>query len=109
MNRWTSYESPNPSDWLELDWGTPREFGRVELHIYVDRGGVQPPEKCRVEIWTGAGWQDVVDQVASPAVPAGGVANSITFPRVKASKVRFVFTHQGAARSGVTEVEVWRE
>ena len=30
MNRWTSYESPNATDWLEVDFGREREVGRVE-------------------------------------------------------------------------------
>src|SRR5262249_814594 len=43
MNRWTSYGSPNATDWLEVDFGAPKEFARIELAIYDDRGGVQPP------------------------------------------------------------------
>ncbi len=43
MNRWTSYESKSESDWLEIDFGKPVEFRRVELAMYDDRGGVQPP------------------------------------------------------------------
>jgi hypothetical protein len=43
MNRWTSYESKSQTDWLEIDFGRRVEFRRVELAIYDDRGGVQPP------------------------------------------------------------------
>lgn len=42
-NRWTSYESPNSSDWLEVDFGADKSFNKIELAIYDDRGGVQPP------------------------------------------------------------------
>ena len=72
MNRWTSYGSPNETDWLEVDFGSPREVGRVDLHIYDDRGGVQPPVNYNVQYWIDAAWHDATGQVASPAEPAGG-------------------------------------
>jgi hypothetical protein len=109
MNRWTSYESPNAADWLELDFGTPKEFTRIELAIYDDRGGVQPPAKYEVEFWEGNAWQPVTGARRSPERPAGGQLNEVRFDRVKASKVRVVFTHAGKARSGVTEIFVWND
>jgi hypothetical protein len=48
-------------------------------------------------------------QVADPKLPAGSRANTITFAKVTTSKLRIVFTHKGKARSGATEIEVWRE
>jgi hypothetical protein len=109
MNRWTSYGSPNESDWLEVDFGSPREVGRVDLHIYDDRGGVQPPANYNVQYWIDGAWHDATAQVASPAIPAGGTVNTVKFTKVTAQKVRVVFTNKGKARSGVTEMEVWKE
>ena len=109
MNRWTSYGSPNATDWLEVDFGAEREVGRVELHVYDDRGGVQPPERYAVQAWRDGAWRDVEDQKATPEVPTGGTANTVTFKRATTSKIRVVFTNRGKARSGVTEVEAWRE
>lgn len=79
------------------------------LHIYDDRGGVQPPTSYRVEVWTGKEWREAKDQITRPKVPTGGTANTVTFTQVKTDKIRVVFTHQGKARSGVTEAELWRE
>lgn len=109
MNRWTSYESKSATDWLEIDFGKSLEFRRMELAIYDDRGGVQPPAKFMIQYWTGNEWQDTADLKTSPEKPAGGQWNVATFAPVQSSKVRIVFTHQGAARSGVTEVLVWNE
>jgi hypothetical protein len=109
MNRWTSYGSPNDTDWLEVDFGAEKEIGRVELYIYDDRGGVQPPEKYQVQFWTGSEWHDVDGQVTNPPTPTGGMDNTATFKRVATSKFRVVFTNKGRARSGVTEIEAWRE
>nr|MCU0873896.1 discoidin domain-containing protein [Pirellulaceae bacterium] len=109
MNRWTSYGSPNATDWLEVDFGAPQEFGRVELCVYDDRGGVQPPAAYTVEIWTGAEWREAPHQVTTPAKPVGSAVNTVTFPKQTASKFRVVFTHQGQSRSGVSEILVWKE
>jgi hypothetical protein len=108
-NRWTSYESPNKSDWLEIDFGTKKEVSRVELYIYDDRGGVQAPERYSVQWWDGSTWTDVAKATKSPEQPTGGVKNTVKFPRIETSKVRVVFTHEGKARSGLTEIEMFRE
>jgi hypothetical protein len=106
-NRWTTYESPNATDWLEIDFGEKKEVGRVELYIYDDGGGVQAPEKYTVQCWDGKEWRDVAGQKKSPEAPAGGVRNTVTFPPVTTGKVRVVFTHKGKARSGLSEIEMW--
>ncbi len=108
-NRWTSYESPNETDWLEVDFGAAKAFARVELAIYDDRGGVQPPTKYEVEFWDGKAWKSVAGAKKSPEKPAGGQFNEVRFDRVTAGKVRVVFTHAGKARSGVSEILVWNE
>lgn len=108
-NRWTSYESPAATDWLEVDFGAEKTFKRVELAIYDDRGGVQPPSKYEVEYWDGKGWKGVAAAKYSPEKPAGGQWNEVTFDKTTASKVRVVFTHAGKARSGVSELFVWKE
>jgi hypothetical protein len=60
-----------------------------------------------VQFWDGSAWKDAAGQKKSPETPAGGVRNTVTFAQVKAAKVRVVFTHQGKARSGLSEIEVW--
>ena len=86
-------------------------FGIVvqELAIYDDRGGVQPPTKYEVEYWDGKTWKVVANAKATPEKPTGGQLNEVRFDGVTAAKVRVVFTHAGKARSGVSEVYVWKE
>ena len=109
MNRWTSYGSPNATDWLEIDLGAEKEIGRIELHIFDDHGGVQAPEKYSIQHWIDGEWRDVVGQAIRPEIPIGGMTNTVTFPRIKTTRFRILFTHKGQARTGVTEVEAWRE
>jgi hypothetical protein len=108
-NRWTAFESPNASDWVEIDFGADKEFSRVTLYIYDDRGGVQPPASYTVQYWTGEEWKDAPDQKKSPVNPVGNAVNEVTFSKVKTSKMRVSFVHRGKTRSGVSEIEVWKE
>jgi hypothetical protein len=108
-NRWTSYESPSASDWLEVDLGGAKTVGRIELAIYDDRGGVQAPARYTVEYHDGKGWREATGQTKTPAVPVGGQLNEVRFDPVKTSRVRVVFTHRGKARSGVSEILLWPE
>lgn len=109
MNRWTSYESNNATDWLEIDFGTPVEFRRIELAIYDDRGGVQPPTRYEIEIWNGANWEAIQRVKKTPQKPTGNQWNIAEFEPITNSKLRLVFDNAGKARSGVTEVMVWKE
>ena len=58
---------------------------------------------------TGSEWSKIAGQTSSPAVPTGNMANTVTFPQLKLRKLRIVFTHNGKARSGVTELEAWEK
>jgi hypothetical protein len=109
MNRWTSYGSPNATDSYELDFGKAVKVARAVLHIYDDRGGVQPPSAYTLEGWNGSEWKELAQQVKSPAIPTGNMANVVAFTTAEISKLRVVFTHHGKARSGMTEFEVWEK
>lgn len=109
LNRWTSYGSTNAVDWLEVDFGEPKTFGRVELCVYDDRGGVQPPTAFAFETWDGQAWQPVADAALQPERPVGSAVNTATFAPREARMLRVLFTNRDKARSGVTEILVWKE
>lgn len=108
-NRWTSYESKNTVDWLELEFEEPKQVSRVVALIYDDGGGVQAPLSLKVEWQNGDDWAPVSNLATNPAKPAGGVANTLTFEPVTARKLRVLFENKSNSRSGVTELEVWKE
>lgn len=108
-NRWTAYESPHDTDWLEIDFGEPRTVGRMELYIYDDRGGVQAPESYVVQHWQDGEWRDVPDQRRSPDQPVGGKRNTVRFAPVRTDKLRIVFRRRGESRCGLTEIEAWEK
>ncbi|MFO0870881.1 MAG: discoidin domain-containing protein [Pirellulales bacterium] len=108
-NRWTSYESHETSDWLEIEWEREIEFRRVELAIYDDRGGVQTPASYEIQYLAGDQWRAVVESQRRPAQPVGGQWNEVRFAPVQSRKLRVVFQHRGPARSGLSEILVWNE
>jgi len=109
VNRWTSYGSTNTSDWLEVDFGEAKEVSRAELYLFDDRGGVQAPASYTVQYFADGEWRDAANQIKSPAAPLGGAMNTVTFNKVTTPKLRVLFTHHGKARSGLTELELWKE
>lgn len=109
VNRWTSYESPDNTDWLQIQFEKPIRFSRVELAIYDDRGGVQAPKSYSIEVWGDNGWQSVRDEVHQPVEPRGSQWNEARFEPVTSDRLRVVFQHKLPAKSGVTEVMVWPE
>jgi hypothetical protein len=109
MNRWTAYGSPNATDWLEINFGAPKQINRIDLCLYDDHGGVQPPKSYSIQIWNGSEWQEIPDQVKSPTKPLGSSVNTVTFPKQTTTKFRVMFMNDGQARSGLTEIMAWNE
>lgn len=107
MNRWTSYGSPNATDWLQIDFGKEVEFCRVEIAIYDDRGGVQAPDSYEIQVSTDGKWIPVTGVKFSPEKPIGSDWNTASFDRVRTDRLRVVFKNSGDARSGATELTVW--
>ena len=118
--RRTCAASPNAADWVAVDLGAPRRIDTFKLYFLDGSDGrVVPPASYELESGTvpaaravrrpGVGRRGVEGQTAAPEVPTGGTVNTGTFRRVWVPKLRVVLTNRGNARSGVTEVEAWRE
>ena len=105
-NRWTAHQSPNASDWLEVDFGEPRAVGSVELYLYGDGRGVAAPRDVRIERWKGSAWVDVPVLTRTPEAPTAWALNTLAFSPVETSRLRVVFTHDLPATSGLTELRI---
>ena len=108
-NRWTAYTSPNPEDWLEVDFGTPLPVGRIEVFFFGDGQGVAAPQDFRVERWVGNGWEDISPVFRDPGNPTAWALNTVSFDQVEAERIRIVFRHALPAATGVTELKIWPE
>ena len=106
-DRWTNVGSPNATDYLGVDFGAPRDVTEVKIYTYDDGQDVRVPQKLEVQYLSGSTWTSVPGQSNTPAVPAANDSNEVTFPAVRSSQIRVVFTPQPGKYVGVTELESW--
>jgi len=108
-NRWTAYQSPNPSDWLMVEWDAPQRVARVDLYLWGDGQGVDAPAAYRIERWDGTAWAPVAVAERLPQAPTTWARNTTRFEPVETARLRVVFQHAQRTYAGVTELEVWAE
>ena len=106
-NRWTSWESPNAEDWLELDLGRTRRLGSVELYLYGDGRAVAAPAAYRVETLQDDVWVVASEVARNPESPTAWALNRVELEPVEARRLRIVLTHDGTMRSGLTELRIF--
>ena len=98
-NRWTTVDSPDPKDWVEVDFGTERPIDTVKLYVLNDaeERRVRAPVKIDLGYWDGSAWKQIPNQEASADVPMGRRPHTITFPVLKTSRLRAVLHHADGA------------
>jgi hypothetical protein len=107
--RWTTYTSPNPTDWWSVDFGQQRNVSDIRIYFYNDNGGVKTPVSYQLQYLSSMGqWLDVPNQLRVPALPAGNDLNRITFPMIQTQALRVVVTPQAGSGAGITEFQSWR-
>lgn len=88
--RWTNYQSPNKTDWVQFDFGEKKIVNTAYLFLYDDKGGVQPPKSYTIQYWDGLNWKDAPNPAKIPQVPAVDL-NLCSFDNVRTNKIRIVF------------------
>lgn len=106
-NRWTNAGSPNETDHLGVDFGAARPVNEVKIYTYDDGKDVRAPKSYDVQYLAGDTWRSVPGQARTPAGPVANGPNAVTFPTVRTTKIRVVFTPQPGKAVGVTELESW--
>lgn len=101
-SRWTSYNSPNASDYYGVDLQRKVSVNDVRLTFYDDGGGVRLPTSYDLQYDTGNGWATV------PAQNRQG--DEITFPALTTNRLRVVAPNRGGGTGwGLQEFEVWSQ
>lgn len=108
-SRWTTYQSPNPTDWLSIDLRRPQAISDIRLYFYDDGGGVQVPSSYDVQYLKADKWTTISDQQR-----VGTLANNaeirITFPQVVTSQLRVVAPNRsGGTGWGLSELQIWTD
>ena len=105
-NRWTAWQSPNPRDWVAIDFGASKSVHAVELFLYGDGDGIKAPRDISVEIWRDGAWQPAQVRSRVPERPLASARNVVTIEPVETPRVRVLLEHDLPAFSGITELIV---
>jgi hypothetical protein len=116
-NRWTTRGSPNPQDWLELDFGVERPVRMLKLYFIDDdmaaAGGdgapVRTPARYQVQLWRDGEWHNARESTRWPMTPEGRRANTVTLEADSASRIRVLLTPAPGFGTGLSELEVWSD
>ena len=106
-SRWTAFDSPSKSDWVQFDFDKTQKVNAAYLYFFNDKAGVQPPQEYTILYWNGADWKAVKNMIKKPAQPIGDL-NVTTFKSIKTSKIRIVFSHRSEKIfTGLYEIELF--
>ncbi|MEV6634845.1 discoidin domain-containing protein [Actinoplanes sp. NPDC051470] len=107
--RWTTWQSPNRGDWLEVDLGASSVVSDVRVDFYDDGGGVRTPDTFAVQYLAGETWRDVPGQRRDPATPAARTINRVVVdPPIRTDRLRVVAARAGGGAVGITALQSWR-
>ena len=106
-NRWTAYQTTNPSDWIELDFPSSITTSRMEICFWADGGGVRLPKNYSIQYWDGDAWRDVQEISRNPEAPAALSSNEIVINQLTTKRLRLTLVNDPAGGAGVTEWLVW--
>jgi hypothetical protein len=109
-NRWSAMNSPNASDWVQIDFGGAKTVVSLDVYLFGDEErGERAPSSLAVQYWNGRQWLDASVRDRFPAVPAAWARNTITVDAVETDRIRVVFEHDPPGFTGVTELMIWEE
>ncbi|AGZ41897.1 MGH1-like glycoside hydrolase domain-containing protein [Actinoplanes friuliensis] len=108
--RWTTWQSPNRSDHLDVDLGAATSVSDLRVVFYDDGGGVRTPQSFTVEYQDRAGtWQDVPGQTRDPATPALRAVNRVLIdPPLLTDRLRITPVRDDGGAVGITNLQLWR-
>lgn len=109
-SRWTSYQSPNATDYFGVDLRQIQSLCDVRLYFYDDGGGVRIPSSYDLQYLprNGGSWTSVPNQKRSKAPTSSNEQIQVTFPAISTSQLRVVAPNPSHGNGwGLSEMEVW--
>ncbi|KAF5667458.1 coagulation factor 5 8 type domain-containing protein [Fusarium heterosporum] len=107
-SRWTSYNSPNPSDFFGVNLRRNQVLCNVHLFFYDDAGGVRLPSTYDLQYKRGGTWVTIPNQVRSLIPTTSNVETKITFPTITTSEIRVVAPNaEFGVGWGLSELQIW--
>ena len=106
INRWTTLDSPNATDWISIDFGVEQTISEVKLY-FIDDDLIAPPASYVVEALRGERWTAINEIKRHPERSTGHRANTISFDALDTEGLRVLFKHADNRFTGLSEIEAW--
>jgi hypothetical protein len=107
--RWTAFESPNTTDWVQVDFNQEKTINTAYIYFYEDNTNIFPPKQVTMQFWDGSSWNNVTNQRAVPEIILGNSLNIAMFNDITTNKIRVLMEHKPGKYSGIYEVEVYKK
>ena len=104
-NYWTDAGSQSATDWFSVDFGREQSVHGARLYFYGDGGKYAAPAKYALQYWTRGAWADVPSARMTPAIPLANGENAVTFPAIRTSQLRAVFSNPKGAAVALVEIK----
>ena len=105
---WGTFQSPNATDWLEVNFGQARTVDELRLYFRNDRATnrYRQPASYNIQYWNGSAFVNAGSQVKTPGSPRANY-NLVRFASVSTQRIRVQVTHASGFKTGLTEVQAY--
>ncbi len=107
---WTSQDSPNETDWIEINFGPRKQVQVIDIIFAGNRGRAGAPASVSIQYLEDSTWKTAEAWDRSPKEPMPMALNTIVLDEpVVSNKIRLLLTHQRDVYTGISEIMVWSE
>lgn len=91
-----------------MEFQNEQSVNTMHVYFFSDGSGVQLPEDCEIQYWTGKKWEyaEMIETIPEALIP--NALNIFRFKELKTTKVRLIMDHLSEeAFSGIYELELY--
>ena len=107
---WTSEDSPNKTDWVEINFGPRKTVQKLDIIFAGDRGRAGAPASIEIQYLDQEEWNTAEVKSRSSDKPMPMALNTFLLDEpVVSNKIRLMLTHQEDGYTGISEIMVWSD
>ncbi|MCG2588957.1 MGH1-like glycoside hydrolase domain-containing protein [Rhodohalobacter sulfatireducens] len=107
---WTSENSPNKIDWIEINLGPRKPIQGIDIIFAGDRGRAGAPASIEIQYLDQGEWNTAEVQRRSSEKPTPMALNTFILEEpVVSNKIRLMLTHRPDGYTGISEIMVWSD
>lgn len=105
-NRWTTFGSTAKSDWIQIDYGTPKDISTIKIYPIVDGRTFFTPDAVRIEAFINNEWKPLKIVSTNPQTFTGNRPNEFRFEKTGTNMIRVYFDHE-KSQIALSEIECY--